>query len=297
MSIKTILVPVDGTEAARAALELAFVAGKQFSAHVDVLHVSGDPKDAVPLLGEGMSGAMIEEMIEYAEKEAAERATSGRRMFDEQCARDSVSVVETPPETPTAADTVSAAWVEVVGRDNEAVAQRGRLADLIVAGRPTADADPSATMVVNAALFETGRPVLVAPPGVSAAPAPAAMGSKVAIAWNLNAEAARAVTAAIPFLGRAESVVVVTAESKRTSSGAAGELVPYLAWHGISAVTKTIPPSRRAVGEALLGACADVGADMLVMGAYTHGRVRQLILGGVTRHVLAEATIPVLMAH
>ena len=293
MSIKTILVPVDGTEAARSALEMAFVAGKQFSAHVDVLHVSADPKDAVPLLGEGMSGAMIEEMIEYAEKEAAERAASGRRMFDEQCARDSVSVAETPP----AADTVSAAWVEVVGRDNEAVAQRGRLADLIVAGRPTADGDPSATMVLNAVLFETGRPVLVAPPGVSAVPSPAAMGSTVAIAWNLNAEAARAVAAAIPFLSRAESVVIVTAESERTSAGAVGELAPYLAWHGVSATTKTIPPSRRAVGESLLGACADVGADMLVMGAYTHGRVRQLILGGVTRHVLAEATIPVLMAH
>ncbi len=295
MSIKTILVPVDGMETARSALELAFVVGKQFSAHVDVLHASGDPKDAVPLLGEGMSGAMIEEMIEYAEKEAAERATSGRRMFDEQCARDSVSVAEAPPETPTAADTVSAAWIEAVGRENESVAQRGRLADLIVAGRPTADADPSATMVVNAALFETGRPVLVAPPGGSTVPA--AVGSKVAIAWNLNTEAARAVAAAIPFLSRAESVIVVTAESKRTSSGTAGELVPYLAWHGISAITKTIPPPRRAVGEALLGACADVGADMLVMGAYTRGRVRQVILGGVTRHVLAEATIPVLMAH
>ena len=289
MSIKSILVPVDGTEGARPALEMAFAVGKQFSAHVDVLHVSADPKDAVPLLGEGMSGAMIEEMIDYAEKEAAERAASGRRMFDEVCARDSVSVTGTPP----AADTVSAAWVEVVGRDNEAVARRGRLADLIVAGRPTADGDPSATMVLNGALFETGRPVLVAPPGVS----PAAVGSKVAIAWNLNAEAARAVAAAIPFLSRAESVVVVTAESKRTSSDAAGELVPYLAWHGISAATKAIPPSRRAIGEALLGACADIGADLLVMGAYTHGRVRQLILGGVTRHVLAEATIPVLMVH
>ena len=293
MSIKTILVPVDGTEAARPALETAFAAGKQFSAHVDVLHVNADPKDAVPLLGEGMSGAMIEEMIQYAEKEAAERATSARRMFDEQCARDSVSVSTTPP----AAETVSAAWVEVVGRDNEAVAQCGRLADLIVAGRPTADADPSATMVLNAALFETGRPVLVAPPEKSAASSSTGAGGKVAIAWNLNAEAARAAAAAIPFLNRAESVVIVTAESERTSSGAANELAPYLVWHGISATVQTIPLSRRAVGEALLGACAEIGADMLVMGAYTHGRVRQIILGGVTRHVLAEATIPVLMAH
>ena len=291
MSIKTILVPVDGTEAARPALETAFVVAKEFSAHVDVLHVSADPKDAVPLLGEGMSGAMIEEMIEYAEKESGERAASARRMFDDQCARDSVSFAGTP----SAEDKSSAAWVEVVGRDNEAVAQGGRLVDLIVAGRPTTDADPSATIVVNAALFETGRPVLVAPPPGSATSA--AVGGKVAIAWNLNAEAARAVGAALPFLGSAESVVIVTAESERTSSGAAGELAPYLAWHGIAATTQIVPKSRRAVGEALLGTCADIGADMLVMGAYTHGRVRQLILGGVTSHVLAAAAIPVLMAH
>ena len=294
MSIKTILVPVDGTEAARPALETAFAVAKKFSAHVDVLHVSADPKDAVPLLGEGMSGAMIEELIEYAEKESGERAASARRMFDDQCARDSVSIAGTP----SAEDKSSAAWVEFVGRDNEAVAQGGRLADLIVAGRPTADADPSATMVVNAALFETGRPVLVGPPPGSATSATsAAVGGKVAIAWNLNAEAARAVGAALPFLGSAESVVIVTAESERTSSGAAGELASYLAWHGIAATTQIVPKSRRAVGEALLGTCADIGADMLVMGAYTHGRVRQLILGGVTSHVLAAAAIPVLMAH
>ena len=92
---------VDGTDAARSALQTAFAAGQQFSAHVDALHVSADPKDAVPLLGEGMSGAMIEEMIQYAEKEAAERAASGRRMFDEQCARDSVSVSTMPPAAET----------------------------------------------------------------------------------------------------------------------------------------------------------------------------------------------------
>ena len=287
MSIKTILVPVDGTEAARPALETAFSVAKEFSAHVDVLHVSAAPKDAVPLLGEGMSGAMIE----YAKKESGERAASARRMFDDQCARDSVSFAGTP----SAEDKSSAAWVEVVGRDNEVVAQGGRLADLIVAGRPTTDADPSATMVVNAALFETGRPVLVAPPPGSATSA--AVGGKVAIAWNLNAEAARAVGAALPCLGSAESVVIVTAESERPSSGAGGELAPYLAWHGIAATTQIVPKSRRAVGEGLLGTCADIGADMLVMGAYTHGRVRQLILGGVTNHVLAAAAIPVLMAH
>ena len=94
MSIKTILVPVDGTEAARPALETAFAVAKEFSAHVDVLHVSADPKDAVPLLGEGMSGAMIEEMIEYAEKESGERAASARRMFDDQCARVVLRLVE-----------------------------------------------------------------------------------------------------------------------------------------------------------------------------------------------------------
>ncbi len=288
MSIRAILVPVDGTEAAVPILETAFMVGRDLAAHLDVYHISADPKDAVPLLGEGMSGAMIEEMIDLAEKDAQDRASRARQMFDDFCSRHSVNVVETAQ----ASDQVSAAWVMDTGREDEAVARRGRLADLIVVGRPTPDSDLSSTLTLNAAIFETGRPVLVVPPET-----PAALGQKIAIFWNGSAESARAAAAALPFIGRAQTAVVLTAESDRTSTSAATDLAGYLARHGIQAPTEAVAPAGRSVGEALLKAAGEVGADMLVMGAYTHSRMRQLILGGVTKHVLAHATIPLFLIH
>ncbi|MCH7937805.1 MAG: universal stress protein [Proteobacteria bacterium] len=90
----------------------------------------------------------------------------------------------------------------------------------------------------------------------------------------------------------------MTVSSERTSAARAPELAEYLEWHGISAATRTFDSEgRKLIGAPLLKECADAGVDLLVMGAYTHSRMRQLILGGVTRHVLEEAAIPLFMAH
>ena len=110
MSIRTMLVPLDGSEAAGSALKLAFIAAADLEAHVDVLHVSADPRDAVPLLGEGMSGAMIEEMIEMAEAGAKEKVATARTMFDTAVSKHAIPVVEGPQ----AGEGASAAWIEVV---------------------------------------------------------------------------------------------------------------------------------------------------------------------------------------
>ncbi len=189
----------------------------------------------------------------------------------------------------------SASWTEDTGREDEATAWRGRLVDQIVVRPPTEPMEGHTAKTHKPAHIENGRPVLVAPP--SAPGAPGGLGRKVAISWNGSAQAARAVSAALPLITRADGVVILTVESDRTSASAAPELANYLAWRGVSAETKIFAPANRAVGAALLKECADAGADLLVMGAYTHSRMRQLILGGVTRHVLAEATVPLFMAH
>ena len=108
---------------------------------------------------------------------------------------------------------------------------------------------------------------------------------------------ARAVAAAIPLIQRSEGVVILSADSDKTSSDIAPKLADYFNWHGVTAEIRSMKESGAQIGAALLAESAVVGADMLVMGAYTHSRMRQLILGGVTRHILAEATLPVLMAH
>lgn len=291
MPIKTILTPHNGTKEARPALDVAFTLGRDLGAHVNVLNVTSDPQDAVPLLGEGMSAAIIEEMLQLSERESEERAARASAAFDDACTLYSTAVATEA----TAGGGASASLERVRGREDEVVAMKGRLTDLIVAARPVGDSQAVSMMTINAALFETGRPVMIAPPSFPAVDG--IIGRKVAVSWNGSAEASRAVAAAMPLIARSQGVVVLTANSDKTSSNLAAELAAYFAWHGVAAETKELIASGGHVGETLLDECGVVGADLLVMGAYTHSRMRQLILGGVTRHVLNEAQIPVLMAH
>ena len=253
MPIKTILVPLDGTEGAQLVLDAACAVAQHLAAHIEVLHVRADSKNAVPLLGEGMSGAMIEEMIDLAEKEAMSRAQKARAMFEEACQRLSLPVVDNPPGP----NGPSAAWVDETGREDEVTAKRGRLADLIVVARPTPDSDVTFRMTLNAAIRETGRPVLVIPPGGAKV-----AGHKVAIAWNGSHESSRAVRLAMTFVESAEEVFILTAEGGGTRACAASQLARYLSWHGIAAKTRTFEIADRAGGEDLLKECKEVGAEI-----------------------------------
>jgi len=261
--------------------------GRALGSHVDVLHVRADPKDTVPLLGEGMSVAMIEDMMDVAEREGGERASKARQVFEAATTEFGATVEHQPT-----GEGFSVNWIEESGREDDAIAMHGRLADVIVAPRPTEQSDVSVNLALNAALFETGRPVLVVPPTGEASTA-----KNVVISWNGSAYAARAVASALPILKSADAVTVFTVDSDRTSAERAPELATYLGWHGITCDTHTLSGSSAAVGPKLMEEVAGVKADLLVMGAYTHSRMRQLILGGVTRHVLETATVPVLMAH
>ncbi len=288
MSIRTILVPVDGSKASGAALDLAFAVGRLFKAHVDVLFVKPDPKNAVPMLGEGMSGAMIEEMLEQAERDAVAQAAGAHALFDGRTRAAEVPVVDSPPGP----DALSASWRETEGREDEIVGRLGQVRDLSVVARPLGVETATADQTFNAALYETGKPVLVAPPR-----APAELGRRVAVAWNGSAEATRAVTAAMPFLRRAEAVTLLVGENDEDGDTGVADLASYLSWHGVAATPRVFAIDGRSVAEALMAECAVVDCDLLVMGAYTHSRMWEVILGGVTRRVLETAELPVLMAH
>ncbi|MBT4890388.1 MAG: universal stress protein [Rhodospirillales bacterium] len=166
------------------------------------------------------------------------------------------------------------------------------MADIIIINRPTDDSAVSATMTLNAALVETGRAVLVVPPNGTGS-----FGRNVAISWNGSSEAARAVAASMSLIESAEKVTIFTMNGEDNESDVAGQLARYLAWHGVSADIETTYVGDHNVGEVLVTKCTECNADVLIMGAYTHSRLRQLIFGGVTRHVLAEAKLPVVMVH
>lgn len=290
MSYKTILVPLCGTEGDPASLSAACRIATTFQAHIDAVFAQVPASEAVPMVGEGVSGAVLDQLIAAAEGERQERQDKARAKFGEIVGKLGVKQHDTPPGPGEA----TAAFKAVPGREDEVMVQASHLCDLVVlsnGGRSESE-DPQFTITMEALLISGSRPLLLAP-----AAEPASIGQRVAIAWNGSAQGARAVAGALPFLYRAEEVTVLTAATGRTEAGVAQELVDYLAWHGIDATTKTLDAAGGAVGGALLAAAAEAGSDLLVMGGYSHSRLRELILGGVTRHVLAEAALPVLMSH
>lgn len=288
MDIKVILTPLYGVPADDSALAAARTVSQRFSSHVGVLHVRADPRTMIPYIGEGMSGALIEEMIASAEQQADERAARVRKTFDAWREKAGLPLKEAP-----AADGPSCGWIETVGRPDSAIARFGRTADLIVVSRPDGEnAVTTVTEGLEAALLESGRPLLVAPLASGAG-----IGMNVAIAWNGGAEASHAVAAALPFLKTAKAVTIVTVGDACPPEAGAGALAGYLAHHGIKADVRAIEAEPgKTVGETLIAAASAVGADLMVMGAYTHSRLRELVFGGVTREVLA-AEMAVLMAH
>ncbi len=289
MTMKKLLVPVTDPEAAASPLAAAFTVASQFDSHVEALHVRTDPRNEImAYVGEDMSGPMVQEVLEVAETRAAELAEQAHKCFEDACALAQVPIAASAPGP----DGVSASWHEETGYAESWIERCGRLADLTVIQRPTAVEDVVTRRAVETAILGTGRPLLVTPPS-----APATIGDNVAIAWNGSSEAAHSVGVAIPFMTEATSVTVLSADKGQTPGPGPAELVEYLSWHGIKAKDVAVAVNGGSTGNALLAAASDAGANLLVMGAYTHSRMRELIMGGVTRRVLDETEIPVLMAH
>ncbi|HEY7687640.1 MAG TPA: universal stress protein [Dongiaceae bacterium] len=275
MTIRSILAVADGGATTQATLETALLTAKRFDATLDVLHVLADVNSVVPVIGEGMSGAMVEQLMAAMAQTIATRATRAREAYQKLSAEAGGK----------------AAWRELTGREADVIAAAGRLTDLIVIGRPNGEAEAPLAATLDAALFDTGRPVLVAAPTTARA-----IAGRAALAWNGSAQAARVVAAALPILEAAEHVTVLTVGAI-DSPATAQDLVAYLGKHNVRASHESVPPGGASTGATLLAHAEQTRADLLVMGAYGHSRLREMILGGATRDVLSAATIPVLMAH
>lgn len=284
--IKTILCPITGIASDRPALDAAAELARRFLAHVDVLHAKPDAADLAPYLGEGMSPMLINQIVESAERRAEEQAASARAMFDGWSREQALPSMSTPGVTAAG----SCAWLPASGAQDRWIATHGRLADLTVVGTPGEDAGVAATLAFEAALLDTGKPVLMVPSRPLAPPGTAV------VAWNGSAEAARAVAASLPLLAMASRVHVVTIEEGHRQADP-GALARYLAWHRIGAEARLIAGKGVVATTMIDEECARHGATLLVMGGYTHSRLRELIFGGVTAHVIKSASTPVLIAH
>jgi len=281
--MKTILVPFQDDDVAETALENAHLIGRRFSSYIEGLFVLPQPQI---IAGEGIAlpGVYLTQMAEDGRKLAAEaRERFTRFMNDHQVAFRDISEVGDEP---------SAGWREVEGLESQVVGDYGRLFDLIVIGRTAKYYAGDWNIICEAALFESGRPVLVGGTGP-----PSALGENMVIAWNGSTETARTIALAMPLLGQAREVTVLTVEGVTVPGPSGEDVAKHLARNGIPARAVTAEPKGRGDGEAILEEAQALGADLLVKGAYTHTRLRQMIFGGATRHILSNAQMPVLMAH
>ncbi len=296
MTIRVIFAPIAGRKSDSSVLAAARGTAQRFAAHIDVVSLRADPRDAIPYLGEGISGALVEEFIAQAETENTEQARKARKEFDDwrdaaglifaESMNDAITIRGAENEGP------SCSWREIVGASDQTAASFGRLADLIIAPRGDISKSVENEVAFETALLHSGRPLLLAPPTPQDE-----IGNRIAIAWDGSAEAARAVGAALPFLQRAEAVTAITVAEDDKVASPVEELARYLSWHGITADTRNIGLDTRTVGEVLLEGIRNEKADLLVMGAYSHNRFRELVFGGATRYMLDESAMPVLMTH
>jgi len=283
MALKFIQVCVAGTQTDEAALGTALELGKQFNGHVEAVHGKADPRESLIVIGPGVGGTMVQDMLRAAEEEVAARVSAVQRVFD--------SATADLGGNGEGQNGFGASLTIVEGRHATIVAQRGQLADLVVAARQTDRNDVDEIETLETVLFESGRPVLVVPPGHGQH----GFGA-VAIAWDGSLEASRAVHGAMPLLEAAERVVILMVEEAGKAPASSTALAAALAWHDVAATPQTVK-GEGAISVALLGAAADAGCGLLVMGGYGHSRLRELVLGGVTRDVLAASALPVLLAH
>ncbi|MDB5415028.1 MAG: universal stress protein UspA [Rubritepida sp.] len=290
MAYRRLLLPMTGTAAGEAALATALLVARIWGAHVHCLHVRVDARDVAPLAGEGLSGAMIEEMMAATERESGDRAGRVRALFERFAATAGDITIAESADTALKSGGPTLSFESIAGREEDVVAQQSRLYDMAVVPHPEGAEDVSSSDALHAVLFDSGRPILIAP-----RVAPTSIGTRVCCAWNGSAESAAAMAAALPWLHRADARRILYADEYQRRGPKVEGILAYLHWHEISAEAVQFKPMTKDVGAGLLGSVRDFQADLLCMGAYSHSRLRQLILGGVTRHVLENSDVPVLM--
>jgi nucleotide-binding universal stress UspA family protein len=286
--IKTILVPATGSDRDNAVFASALAVARAFAAHLEFLHVRPDAAaTAVAMAADGGGAMMVDSLINRLEEEAGQREERAKQSFQSFCEREGLALRDAPLGPPGP----SALWRQEIGAEPYWVVECGRAADLLVIGRPGEDEGVSLE-TIEGALIDSGRPLFIPPAGFLTA-----LPETIAIAWKATPQAARALTAALPFMSIAKQVVVLTvAEEERTSQEEADRLMTGLRWRGIPVSVRHLRPEAQSAPDTLLSAAGEHAA-MLVMGGYGHSRLREWIFGGFTLHVLRGAEVPVLMAH
>jgi nucleotide-binding universal stress UspA family protein len=280
MSYKDLLVQVDDTRGCAKRIELAVALAVAHEAHLT----------GVCIIPESSPAGLVHpylppEVLVTLQQNVRDRAELALGRFADVAKRNQIAFESR---------VVQVLYTEVA----DALATNARYADLVILGQYDPD-DPAAgpRFLPEEVILGSGRPALLVP-YIGAA---ATLGERVIVAWDASREAGRAVNDALPLLERAKAVGVVTVNPREQPFGHGEEpgadIGLHLARHGIKVEVQRVEARDLDTANAILSHVANVGADLLVMGAYGHSRLREFVLGGVTRTILAEMTVPVLMSH
>jgi nucleotide-binding universal stress UspA family protein len=272
--MKSILLPVDQSEQMPAALETARLLANRFAATVEGIALR-------PAFAEIVApDPIVAVTIPPADWNETEFCRSVRQRFDAFAAS----------HPGDAASGARFRWRGGAAVEDGALGSLGRVYDVTVLGRPGGHG--ARMTALEAALFDSGRPVLMAPPA-----APPSLGETVLIHWNASTETARCVLFAMPLLRKAKRVALIAVEGAMAPGPSVRDAVGYLEANGVTASDKTVTGRGLRPGEVILAEAAAQGADLLIKGAYTQSRLRQMIFGGATSHILSAAELPVFFAH
>jgi nucleotide-binding universal stress UspA family protein len=281
ISMKTILIPVETHDAMRSTLQTAMLLARRFDSYVEGFALRFRVNEFIAV---DMAGAIPLESLREENQEEAKRA---RLLFDGFMRENGI------PQADRTAPTLSFNWFNDAPEGENFVGSYGRVFDVIVMSRPDANTIGVHNKALESGLFESGRPLLIAPPS-----APRQIATNILIAWNCSTEQARTTALAMPLLQKAERVTVLTVVGGSNVPGPSAEqAIQYLQRNGIAAVPMSVDLNDRTTGEAILATAQSLNCDLLVKGAYTQSRLRQMIFGGATRHILSHASLPVLMAN
>lgn len=285
--MKSILLPltaqIEDDNLTRVAALLAF----QFRSTLNGLFIRLDPRSAVPFMGEGLTADMIQNLCDAADTEGMAQAKLAAKRFSREVEQAGLTVAA-PSQKP---DGANARWSVVAGQISDIVGRRARTADVALCIKPTLD-NADSQDIFQDLVYRSGRPVLMVPRTSAEVP-----GRHILVAWNGRAEGARAVGAGLPLLWGAEKVTLLQVGDSDPDRPTLENLSDYLHDHGVSSDIVLLQKSEASIGSQILDATRDIGADMIMIGAYSHSRWREMILGGVTRHLVTHSDLPIFMSH
>ena len=288
MTIKTILVPLDGNEPVEDVMATALVIAERFGSHISTLHVSENTFQSVNYVA-NLSKSLKKSVLNEENHQLDETASRVQQELEDYCEQRGLHLTSGPSES----NAITVSWTHVHGSAVSTLVDYSRLHDVTALKRPAKKSSilrrGQGLSMTESILVQSGRPVLLVPPNWKARKCRHAV-----IAWNQSLESSRAVAMTIPWLSQMDQVSIVVSKSRDTSGQ---KLIDYLKWHGVDAGIKILNRQSSSAGKRLLQLCGEIEGDFLVMGGYGTARIEQYFFGGVTDHVLNHSEIITVMVH